>query len=218
MAEYLFGKRDSRRHQEGRPIDRVETNHVLADQMDRRRPKFAPQLGVVGIAEAGDVVGQRIEPHVHHVPGVRAVAARHRNAPVEAGARDAEVLEAALDEAEDFIAAAVGLDELGVCGIMVEQPLLVVRQSEKPAGFLGPFDRSAVRRQFFAPLPVDQLRFLVKGFVANRIKAGVAVEVEVPLLRHCGPDRLAGAIMIVLRRPDKTIIGYIKSVAHIFEQ
>ena len=110
MAVDLLRQRDPGRHQESRPIDGVEADDVLADQMDVGRPVALPQLRIVRIAEAGDVVGQRIEPDVHHMIG----AARHRHAPVEAGARDAEVVEPALDEAQHLVAAALGRMKSGL--------------------------------------------------------------------------------------------------------
>ena len=38
MAEDLFGQRLPQRHQKDGPVDRVETDDILADQMQVRRP------------------------------------------------------------------------------------------------------------------------------------------------------------------------------------
>src|SRR6185437_12460264 len=130
------------------------------DHVDVRRPIAAPQLRIVGIAQPGDVVGESVEPHVHHVT----VAAGHGHTPVEAGARDAEILEAALDEADHFVAAALRPDELRVRRIMIEQRLLVLGQAEEPALLDRPFYRrspaTASRRPRLrpAPLPRNRLR------------------------------------------------------------
>ena len=101
MAEHLLGQRQIGRHQEGRPIDRVKADDVLADQVDVGRPEAGIVALVVGKADAGHVGRQRVDPDVHDV----ARRARHRHAPVEAGARDAQILEAAFDEADHFVAA-----------------------------------------------------------------------------------------------------------------
>src|SRR5262249_20877085 len=119
VAVDLLGKLDPRRHQEGRPIDGMEADDVLADQVDVRRPVAAPKFGIVRIAEAGDVVGQRVEPDIHYM----AVASRHWDAPVKARPRNAEVLQSAFDKADNLIPPAVRLDEIRICRIKVEQRL-----------------------------------------------------------------------------------------------
>ena len=80
------------------------------------------------------------------------VAGRHRHSPVEAGARDAEILETALDEADDLVATALRTDEVGIGCVEIEQRLLILRQAEEPAFFDRPFDRRALRRQLRAVL------------------------------------------------------------------
>ena len=148
MAEHLLGQRDPGRHQEGRPIDRVEAHHVLADQMaDRPASSVANSLAVVGIADAGEVIGQRVEPDVHDV--VR--AARHLHAPVEAGARDRRGRESPPStKRSTSLRRLVGLDEVGIGRIMVEQRLLIGGQAEEPALLDRPFDRRALRRELLA--------------------------------------------------------------------
>ena len=42
MAEHLLRQRQIRAHQESRPVDRVETNDVLADQVQIGRPELVP--------------------------------------------------------------------------------------------------------------------------------------------------------------------------------
>src|SRR5690349_18752875 len=108
--------------------------------------------------------------------------ARHRYAPVEAGARNAEILQAAFDEADDLVAAALRLDEVRVRRVMVEQRLLVFRQPEEPTLLDRPFDRRTLRRQLHAIFAVGQLLGLVIGFVPHRIPTLVTIEVEVPPL------------------------------------
>ena len=201
MAINLLGQRDLRRHQERRPIDGVEANDILADEVDIGRPIAVEQFAAVGITKPRQIVGQRVEPDIHDM----VVAARNLDPPVEAGPRNRQIVEPALDEAEDFIAAAVGLDEFGVRGIMVEQSLLIGRQLEKPALLDGPFDRRSLRRAALLALP-GQFARVVKRLVADRIPAFVAAEIEVAIGFHRLPDRLARAVMIGLRGADETII------------
>ena len=91
---------DARRHQECRPVHRVEADDVLADDVHVRRPVAPVRIALVGKADAGDVVGQRIDPDIHHVFWV----VRYLDAPIERRARDRQIFQAAFDEADDFVA------------------------------------------------------------------------------------------------------------------
>ena len=84
-------------------------------------------------------------------------AARHLHPPVEAGARDGEIGEPALDEAQHLVAARLRADEVGIVGIMGEQPLLIGGEAEEPALLDRPFDRRALRRELLAAVGDDQL-------------------------------------------------------------
>ena len=68
-------------------------------------------------AERGDVVGERVEPDVDDVLFV----AGDGDAPVEAGAGDGEVAQAALDEAMTSLRRGLGADELRVGLVVLEQ-------------------------------------------------------------------------------------------------
>ncbi len=174
---------------------------------------FSKSRHVVRIARAGDVIGQRIDPDIHHMIG----RSRHRHAPVEAGAADREVDQPALDEAQDLVAARFRADEVRVGGVEIEQGLLVFGEAEEPGLLGGPFDRRALRRELVAPLPVGQFLLLVEGLVADRIPAFVAVEIQVAGVRHRLPDRLAGGVMLGLDGADETIVRNIEYVGHFME-
>src|SRR5262249_15764014 len=74
---------DARRHQKGRPIHRVKTDDVLADNVKRCGPVALEFLAsAIGKSNSGDVGGEGAPPHVHDV----AAAAGYANAPVESGA------------------------------------------------------------------------------------------------------------------------------------
>ena len=87
----------------------MKADDVLADYVHVGRP-VALELRrlLVGKADAGEIVGQRVDPHIHDVLRI----AGHRNAPVEGGARDREILQAAAHEALHFVGARVRTDEL----------------------------------------------------------------------------------------------------------
>ena len=67
MAEDLLRKRNIQRHKEDRPVNSMETNNILTDQMEVRRPVLLEALGMVAvriISDTRDVVGQRIQPYI----------------------------------------------------------------------------------------------------------------------------------------------------------
>ena len=60
----------SGRQKKGGPVDRVEAEDVLADQVDIGWPEPPVQLLGPAVLQGGDVVGQGVEPDVKDVPGV----------------------------------------------------------------------------------------------------------------------------------------------------
>src|SRR4051795_7972938 len=106
------------------------------------------------------------------------VAVGHRDAPVETGAGNAEILQPAFDKAQNFVTAGIGLNEVRVLGIVIEQRLLIFGKAEEPALLDRPFDRRALRRQLCASLIVGELVFLVISLVADGVPTFVAVEVK----------------------------------------
>ena len=210
MAEHRLRQRQLRGHQESRPVNRMESHDILTDQVEIGGPPFCETLGIIGVARASEVVGQRIDPHIHDM----AVAAGHLDPPVEAGARDGKIHQSAFDEFQNLVTATFRANELGISGDMVKQRLLVFREAEEPAFLGGPVDRRALGRKFHAPFPLDQLLFLVERLVPHRIPALVAAEIEIIIGGHRLPDRLTGAVMIGLRGSDKTIVTDVQGIIH----
>ena len=113
VAVNLFRERLAERHQHNRPVNRVETDNVLADDMHVGRPVFFIKVAaaVRVIAERGDIVGKRIDPDVNHVFRVKG----DRNPPFKRGARDAKVLKTGFDEViEHLFFARFGVNEVFV--------------------------------------------------------------------------------------------------------
>ena len=82
MAEYLLWQRQIQRHQEDRPVNRMETDDILTDQVQVCRPVFLEHLGafpIALIADSGDIVRQRIQPYIHHMLRIKI----HRNSPLK---------------------------------------------------------------------------------------------------------------------------------------
>src|SRR5206468_10397353 len=95
--------------------------------MDVRPKLLAQVLALARIRERTEVVDEGVYPDISDlllVPG-------DRHAPRLAGAADAEVLEAALDEAARLVVAELRQDEVGPLVIQGEQPVLVGGQPEE---------------------------------------------------------------------------------------
>lgn len=70
VTEHLLRQRQVERHEENRPVDGVETDDVLADEVQVCRPITLELLGGVAVAvitDAGDVVCERVKPNIHDV-------------------------------------------------------------------------------------------------------------------------------------------------------
>src|SRR6185312_125949 len=94
-------------------------------------------------------------------------------APREAGARDRQIVEPALDEAHHLVAARARRDEFGMALVMVEKAVLPRGEAEEIILLLDPFDFGAGRR-----LAGDELALVVERLVANRIPAGELAEID----------------------------------------
>ncbi len=205
--------RDPGAHQERRPVDRVEAHDVLADHVEIGRPVFRHPLGVVGVADGREVVGQRIDPDVHHV--VRVV--RHRDAPFQRGARNGEVLEAALHERDHLVAAGRRADEVRLVLVEREETVLEGAEAEEVARLLHPRDRGAGRRALLA-VHLGELALGEERLVAHRVPAAVLAEIDVAGVRHRLPDRLARLDVARLAGGDEVVLAGVQDVRHLAEQ
>ncbi len=213
MAEHLFGQRQIGRHQEGRPVNRVEADNILADNVDIGGPEAREIAAFVWIANAGHIGGERIDPDIHHVAG----RVGHGHTPIKAGARNTQILEAAFHKAQHFVAAAFGANEVGIVPVKRQQRLLIFGEAEKPCFLRRPLNGRALRRELRAPFPFGQLTFIVKGLVADGIPAFITIQIKVAGVCHGIPDGDAGLLMIRLSGATKTIIRDVQSFAHLFE-
>ena len=97
----FFRQIESERHEHTAPDDRVKAHDFLTDEMHVCRPIFMEHFLVVEVADRREIVRERVEPDVDDVFRVE----RHGDAPVERGARDAQILQPLLDEGDHLVAA-----------------------------------------------------------------------------------------------------------------
>src|SRR5258707_2495515 len=88
-----------------------------------------PESGflILRAADSAEIRGQRIEPDVKNVR----LFAGNGNAPANRSTSDAQIAQAAFDEAENFIAARFRLDEFRMLGVPIEQRFLKSRKLEE---------------------------------------------------------------------------------------
>ena len=89
---------------------------------------------------------------------------------------------------------------------MGKQPLLIGRKPEKIGFFLVPLNRRAERLATYAVLADRRFAFVEIGLLAYRIPAGIAVEINIAIVGHALPDRLAGLFVARLGGADEIVV------------
>src|SRR5699024_2496668 len=82
MSKHLLWKRKIQRHQDNRPVNCMETDNIVSDQMQICRPVFFKVFRVISIAvitDSSDIVGKGIQPYIDNVPFIKI----NRNSPFE---------------------------------------------------------------------------------------------------------------------------------------
>ena len=214
MAEYALRRVESGTHQEGRPIDRVEAQNIFTHHVNIGRPILCIFFVFrIRKADASDVVGKRVEPHVHNM----GVVPRDRDAPLERGAADREVPQAATHEGDHLVAPGLRADEIRVVLVMLEQPVLPGRQPEEIGRLLDPLDLRARGRDLLAVGRIGQLGLGIEGLVAHRVPTGVAARIDLARLHEPVPQYLAGALMARLGGADEIVVGEVEHAGQLAE-
>ena len=136
MTEHLLGKRLAECHKHYRPVDGVESQDVLTDEVKVARPVLFVKLAVIAVgivSESGDVVAQSIDPNINGVVRIEI----NRDAPLDGCSRNAQVLKARKKEVlHHLVLTRLGLDELGMSVYVVDQTIGVLAHLEEISLFL----------------------------------------------------------------------------------
>ena len=213
VAEDLFGKRHAQSHQEDRPVDGVETDDVLADQMKVGGPVLIKERITVAVgivAQAGDIVAQRIEPHIDDVTG-REI---DRDAPGEGGARDTQILQTGLQEVVDhLVLTALRLNELGMLLDVLHQ-LIRILAHLKEVGF---FFRVHALAAAVRALAVLQLALGPERLTGSAVLTFVLTLIDVTLLVHPAEDLLHLGLVLGIGGADEAVIGGVHQVPDVLD-
>ena len=143
MAEHMLGNRKSGGHQHRRPVDRMETEDVLADHVHGRRPAAIVQpvevRGTAVVQQGRQIPKQGIKPNIKGM----AFMVGNRQTPGHVHPGDREVAQPLGHEIAHFLPTTGGLNEV----IAVDESLdlrLITRQAEEQVFLIPPLERFAM--------------------------------------------------------------------------
>ena len=141
------------------------------------------------------------------------VVAGHGYAPVEGSAGDGQVVEAALDEGDEFVTARFRVD-VAFVGVELQELVSVLGKAEEVGLFLGPLDLGAGGNGVTLAVADLGFVFCVVGLVADGVPAGVLTEVDVTVLFHTLPDGLGCDVVVGVGSTDEAVVADVQRVVH----
>ena len=202
MPENLLRKKLAQCHQENRPVNRMETDNVLPDQMQVCRPKLLILLTAVPaavITDARNIIRQSIQPYIHYMLIVKI----HRYPPLKGSPGYAQVLQPGQKEiVHHFVFAGNRLYKFRVGIDMLNQPIRIFTHFKEISFFLRRFHLPAAVRAF----PVHQLGFRPERLAGRTIHTFIGTLINVPLLIQSLENFLYLPLMRFIRSTDKIII------------
>ena len=204
VDEQLLRRLVSGGEQQRGPVDAVEAQDVLREQVPDRRPERRDQvLAGARIGQRAEVVDEGVRPDV----GDRIRIPRDRDAPRLAGAADREVLEATLDEAARLVRPESRQDEVGAL-VQLEQLLLEGREAEEPVALLDPLRHGVV----LGALAVDEIVLGLERLAADAVQPGVHVLVDVPVVVQRLQESLHEPLVLFVARADEEVVRRIEAL------
>ena len=196
----MLGQGQAHAHEHGGPDDAVEAHDLLAHNVVVGGPVLVKVvIAVVVQTQGGAVVEQRVHPHVHHMARVEI----HGNAPAEAGAGDAQIFQARLDEVvHHLVDAGAGLQEVRV----LQQVLHLVRvlaQAEE----VGLLLRVVYLAAAVGALAVHQLALRPEALAGRAVFPLVRALINIAVVVHLSEDLLHGGAVIVVGGADEPVVG-----------
>ena len=197
--------------QHDRPDNGVEADDLLADEMDVRRPVLLIEAVVLGtVAQRVDVVGQRVNPDVHGMVGVKV----NRDAPLDRRAGNAQILQARNQEVVEHLRRAGSrLNEVRMLLDVVDHPVLILGETEEIALLTGLLHRAAAVRA----AAILELQLRPEGLARRAVQALILALVDVALIVQLPEDLLDGLDVALVRGADEVVILHVHQLPEVLD-
>ena len=196
-------------HQHGGPNDRVEAGNVLTHQLNCG-PAPGKLLVVRAPTRCGDVVQEGLKPHIGHVVAVEG----QLDAPIDVGARNGEILQAAIHKRHDLVFHTGRLNEIGPRPIELQQLVLELAHFEEVVLFFEHLDRSAVDLADLLALKFvgsfGEVRGCLVFLTPHAVETLVFALINEPVVVEEGQELLNRALVALLRGANKVIVGKVQ--------
>ena len=205
MAVNLLRHLEAHSVQHNRPDNRMEAHDFLAYEVQACRPVFMEERIIYAVFDTGQIVQQSVEPYINNVLLVEG----NRNAPVEGGTRNAQVLKALLNEVNHLVTTACRLDEIRMLFDELQPPVLIFAHFEEIAFLLHLFNGTMAVR---AAAVLVELTLQPVGFARNAVQALVVFLIDIALLINFLQRVLNYLVMALLTGADEVIVGDIQTL------
>ena len=187
----------------------MEADDILTNQMKICRPELPILLCTVAvciITDTGDIVGQGIQPYIHHMSVIKI----NGNPPLKGGSGHTQILQSGQKEiVHHLVLSGNRLNEFGMFVDMLNQLIRIFTHTEEISFFLGRlYFSSAV-----GTLAVHKLAFGPEGLTGSTIQAFISPLINISLLIQAPENLLYLLLMVRIRGTDKLIIRYVQQVA-----
>ena len=210
MSEYLFRKWQVQCHQENRPVNRMETDDILTDQMQICRPVFFELLAAVAvtvITDAGDVVGQCIQPYINDMFRIEI----YRNAPFKGSTGYAQILKSRKKEVvHHLILSGNRLDKFRMGVDMFDQTVRIFAHTEEISFFFCRLYFTAAVRTF----AVYQLRLGKERLTRCTVHTFIMSLVDISLVVQFFEDLLYLFFVVCIGCTDKFIVRCVHQIPY----
>ena len=189
----------------------MEASDPLADDVQIRGPQ--PLVPGVGEARSREIVDERIEPHVHRL----LLVIGEGDAPRQPHPRDRNVLEAALEETQHFVAADRRIDGELAAGDERQHAVAVGAEPEEMVALLG---RHQLERRMLDAMAVHDLRAGLELLAPRAVQPLIVGDEQVvgTALLNAPQQRRDPAHVARLGRADPIVVAAVQASPEIREQ
>ena len=199
-------------HKHCRPNDAVEADDVLADNVHLSWPETLSHSSslwaIIAIANSSVVVEKSVKPDVGYVRLIK----RNWNAPVKAGTRYRNILEARLNKAAYLVCTEVWLNEIWVLSIELKQLVLECGKLEEPRLLRDTLKLAVAIWTEVCTLATSlfvcflYLSLGEEGLLVDAVPAIVGSLVDEACLTHALPQILDGFYVALIGSTDEVVV------------